>query len=337
MLESLQPIKIIDGISPNAIPDRVLSSTVPLVLKGLVKDWPIVQAAQTSAKAGFDYLCQFYNGELVNTAIGDEQNTGAIFYNQDMSGFAYERARSSLNSVYDNINNLHSSGSARAYYVDSAPVNSCVPGFRTHNDLSLGQFNPRVSLWMGNKTIVSAHYDIPDNIACVVIGKRRFVLFPPEQLKNLYIGPLDFNPAGPAISLVDLHNPDFEKFPRYREALTHAQIAELEPGDAIYIPGMWWHHVEGLMPFNLMVNYWWTAFSNYLGSPQDAFTHALMNIRSLPADERQHWKTLFDYYIFDADPDTTAHIPREKLGILGDMDEMTARRLRSQLLNRLNR
>lgn len=336
MLESLQKINIIDGVNADHIPDSVLSSPVPLVLKGLVKDWPIVQAAQISARAGFDYLCQFYNGTRVNTAIGDEQNTGAIFYNQDFSGFSYERAVSSLTRVYDNIKNLHASGSARAYYVDSAPVNACVPGFRAHNDLNLTRFNPRVSLWMGNKTRVSAHYDIPDNIACVVIGKRRFVLFPPDQLRNLYIGPLDFNPAGPAISLVDLHNPDFEQFPRYRAALAHAQIAELEQGDALYIPSMWWHHVEGLMPFNLMVNYWWTAFPHGQGSPQDAFTHALMNIRSLPADERQHWKNIFDYYIFDSNPENTAHIPTGKLGVLGEMDEITLRQLRAQLLKRLN-
>ncbi len=337
MLESMQPIKVLEGIAPDAIPAAVLTSPVPLVLKGLVKSWPIVRAADQSARVGFDYLCQFYNGEPVNTAIGYSSNTGAIFYNQEFTGFAYERARSSLTGVYDNINNLQASGSARAYYVDSAPVDFCVPGFRAENDLNLGSFTPRVSLWMGNKTIVSAHHDIPDNIACVVIGRRRFVLFPPAQLKNLYIGPLDFNPAGPAISMVDLHNPDFEKYPRYREALAHAQIAELEPGDAIYIPSMWWHHVEGLMPFNLMVNYWWTAFPSYLGSPQDAFTHALMNIRSLPEDERAHWKNLFDYYIFDSNPDNTAHIPQEKLGVLGELDEMAARRLRSQLLNRLNR
>lgn len=337
MLDRFDPIKILNDITPDTIPAAVLESPVPLVLKGLVKNWPIVKAAEQSAEAGYNYLCQFYNGESVNTAIGDSDNKGAIFYNQDFSGFSYERARSSLTNVYNNIKNLHANGSKRAYYVDSAPVDMCVPGFRAHNDLHLGQFTPRVSLWMGNKTTVSAHHDIPDNIACVVIGKRRFVLFPPDQLQNLYIGPLDFNPAGPAISMVDLHNPDFEKFPRYREALAHAQIAELESGDAIYIPSMWWHHVEGLMPFNLMVNYWWTGFPSYLGSPQDAFTHALMNIRSLPADERQHWKNLFNHYIFDSSPENFAHIPQEKLGILGDVDEIVARRLRSQLLNRLNR
>ncbi len=336
MLERFTAIKILEGITPDAIPAAVLDSPVPLVLKGLVKNWPIVNAAAQSDDAAYEYLCQFYNGETVNTAIGDSNNTGAIFYNQDFSGFSYERVRTSLTSVYSNIKNLQKSGSARVYYVDSTPVDSCVPGFRAHNDIQL-PFSPRVSLWMGNKTIVAAHHDVPDNIACVVIGKRRFVLFPPDQLENLYIGPLDFNPANQAISMVDLHNPDFEKFPRYRAALANAQIAELDSGDAIFIPSMWWHHVEGLMPFNLMVNYWWTKFPSYIGSPQDAFTHALMNIRSLPADERQHWKNLFDYYIFDTDPQTLSHIPEEKLGVLGEMDEMMVRRLRSQLLNRLNR
>ena len=337
MLETMQPIKTLDGIAPDTIPQAVLESPVPLVLKGLVKNWPIVKAAEQSAEAAYKYLCQFYNGELVNTAIGASDNQGEIFYNQDFTGFSHERVRSPLNIVYDNITKLHAANSRRAYYVDSMPVDACVPGFRAENDLNLGSFKPRVSLWMGNKTRVSAHHDVPDNIACVVIGKRRFVLFPPEQLRNLYIGPLDFNPAGQAISMVDLHNPDFEKYPRYREALANAQIAELDSGDAIYIPSMWWHHVEGLMPFNLMINYWWTAFPNYIGSPQDVFTHALMNIRSLPADERQHWKNLFDHYIFSDDESNFAHIPTEKLGMLGDMDEMTARRLRSHLLNRLNR
>jgi len=337
MLENMQPIKALEGIAPDAIPKTVLESTEPLILKGMVKEWPIVKAAEESDEAGYNYLCQFYNGELVNTAIGNEDNKGAIFYNQDFSGFSYERLRSPLTNVYRNIKNLQTSGSSRVYYIDSMPVDACVPGFRAHNDLNLGQFSPRVSLWMGNKTIVSAHHDVPDNIACVVIGKRRFILFPPDQLKNLYIGPLDFNPANQAISMVDLHNPDFEKYPRYREALAHAQIAELDSGDAIYIPSMWWHHVEGLMPFNLMVNYWWIGYPSYRGSPQDAFTHALMNIRSLPDDERQHWKNLFDHYIFDSNPENTAHIPPEKLGVLGDMDDMTARRLRTQLLNRLNR
>ena len=93
------------------------------------------------------------------------------------------------------------------------------------------------SLWIGNRTRTAAHFDLPQNIACVISGRRRFTVFPIGQLPNLYVGPLDFTPAGQAISLVDFHAPDFERYPRFREALRHAQVAELEPGDARGIMG----------------------------------------------------------------------------------------------------
>lgn len=334
---NIPSVKIIEGCTYNSIPDFVFAASEPLILKGLVDQWPVVVEAKKSPDAAYQYICGFYNDELVNTAIGNSDNDGAIFYNDDLSGFTYQRQRTRLDSVLAQIRLLERAGSAQAYYVDSAPVEFCMPGFRTDNDLHLGEFKPRVSIWMGNKTRVSAHYDIPDNIACVITGKRRFTVFPPEQLPNLYIGPLDFNPAGPAISMVDVNNPDFAKFPRFSTALEHALVAELDVGDAIYIPSMWWHHVEGLDAFNMLINYWWTAFPAHFGSPQDAFNHALINIKSLPEDERKSWKAIFDYYIFDANPESFAHIPESRLGLLGKVDESALRRIRAQLLNSLNR
>ncbi|AGH44341.1 cupin-like domain-containing protein [Paraglaciecola psychrophila] len=83
---------------------------------------------------------------------------------------------------------------------------------------------------------VAPHFDEASNIAVVAAGKRRFTFFPPEQIKNLYIGPLDFTPSGQPISLVNLRDPDLKRFPRYEEAYKNAMSVELNPGDAIYIP-----------------------------------------------------------------------------------------------------
>jgi hypothetical protein len=337
MYSEMKSIEVIEGCTPDLIPETVLASTRPLVLKGLVADWPIVESAKKSSADVRNYLEQFYDGALVNAAYGDSGSQGEIFYNSDLSGFTYQRKQVRLDTVMNDILACEHSENAPVYYIDSAPVDYCVPGFRHENTINLGEHVPRVSLWMGNKTVVSAHYDIPDNIACVVAGKRRFVLFPPEQLANLYIGPLDFNPAGPSISMVNLKNPDFEKFPLFRNALAAAQVAELEAGDALYIPSMWWHHVEGLASFNALVNFWWNSSPAYLGSPLDVFNHALMNIKSLPDDERKSWKNLFDHYVFDSKPESFSHIPKERLGVLGEVDEAMVRRMRSMLLNRLNR
>ena len=62
---------------------------------------------------------------------------------------------------------------------------------------------PRV--WIGNAVKVNTHFDLVYNIACVAGGRRRFTLFPPEQIDNLYIAPLDFTPSGAPVSLVSVH------------------------------------------------------------------------------------------------------------------------------------
>lgn len=337
MYEKMKLIKTFSVCIPGEIPDGVLSAHSPVVLKGLVQHWPAVQSAKKANEDFVDYLKTFYGGALVNVAIGNEASDKRIFYNKDMDGFNYQRNQARLDEFLRDIILQEQADKKYLHYMDSAPVDYCLPGFRIANDLQIPRFSPRVSLWLGNETIVSAHYDIPDNIACVVAGKRRFVLFPPEQISNLYVGPLDFNPAGQAISMVDLKEPDFQRFPRYRQALDQAVVADLEPGDAIYIPSMWWHHVEGLASLNALINYWWSTPPTYLGSPLDAFNHALLSLRSLPLEQRKSWKNIFDYYIFEKEEHGVEHIPEKKLGLLDDVDEMSARRLRAMLLNRLNR
>ena len=75
--------------------------------------------------------------------------------------------------------------------------------------------------------------------------------------------------------MVDFANPDFEKYPRFREAIAAGQMAELEPGDAVFIPAMWWHHVEGLSAFNTLVNYWWSIIAG---------VHSDADERAVPRD-----------------------------------------------------
>jgi hypothetical protein len=190
---------------------------------------------------------------------------------------------------------------------------------------------------MGTRTRIAAHNDFPDNLACVAVGRRRFTLFPPDQFRNLYLGPIDNTPAGRAVSMVDLHAPDFAAHPRFREALHHAMVAELEPGDAIHIPSMWYHHVEGLDPFNVLLNYWWRDTPRWLGQPQDALNLAIMAIRDLPDDEKAHWRDLFEYYVFSNGDEVVAHIPEEARSVLAPLTPESAARIRAYLLRQLSR
>ncbi|HEY1151471.1 MAG TPA: cupin-like domain-containing protein [Pseudoduganella sp.] len=332
-----EPIRELSGLGPADLGDELLASTEPLVLRGLAAAWPLVQAGRSSQRAASDYLRRYYRGEKVIAMLGGPEIRGRFFYNEDLSGFNFASVRTGLGGVLDELEAHSSAPQPPAIYVGSTEIDGCLPGLRAENDLQLGERQPYVSIWLGNRTRIAAHYDLPDNIACVAAGRRRFTLFPPEQLRNLYIGPLDFTPAGQAISLVDFHHPDPVRFPRFAEALAHAQSAELAAGDAIFIPSMWWHYVEALDPFNILVNYWWRQSPGYMDTPTNTLMLALMTLRDLPPAQRAAWQELFRHYVFDSDGSEAAHIPPRARGVLGPLDDTAARTLRGQILNRMNR
>jgi Cupin-like domain len=336
MPESLREI---GGIDPRAVPDEVLHSTQPVLLRGLVADWPAVRAAQgASPTSASDYLRRFYRDATVDAWLGAPAINGRFFYNDDLSGFNFSAERLRLDAVLDELALHQQDERPPALYVGSTSVETCLPGFRAdNNDLGLGNRQPLVSVWIGNRTCIAAHHDLPDNIACVIAGRRRFTLFPPDAVADLYVGPLDFTPAGQAISLVDVRKPDLAKHPRYAQAAQRASVAVLQPGDAVFIPSLWWHHVEALDAFNVLVNYWWRDTPAYMDSPMTALMLAILTLRELPAAQRHAWRSLFDHYIFNADDSTAAHIPPHARHALAPLDAQAARALRAQLLKKLNR
>lgn len=321
--------------------DKILAhveeTDAPVVFRQLVENWPLIQKARASSAAASDYLCGFYAGEPVTTFTCDAVADGRIFYTDGLADKNFQQTREPLDQVLGKLLEYEGKKGAPTLYVGSRALDMYLPGLSAENSLALDGVQATVRIWIGNRTSVAAHYDVLENIACVCAGRRRFTIFPPDQLENLYIGPIDFTPAGQSISLVDLNNPDFDRYPRFAEALAHAQTAVLEPGDAIYIPGMWWHSVEGLEDFNILINHWWRDVPAHMGAPGDALLHAILEIRDLPQDQRNAWRVFFDHYIFEADAETAEHIPPDRRGVLGQFDEDTARRLRAMLRNKLNR
>jgi hypothetical protein len=325
----------IDAGGMTAPDDALLASSEPVVLRGLVRGWPYVtEALQGDAAAG---LLRHYRGEPVTAMLGAPDITGRFFYNDDLSGFNFAQRRVPLPNVLAELEKYRATEPAPAIYVGSTTIDTCLPGFRAGNDVDLGGRDALASIWIGNQTCIAAHYDVPDNLACVAAGRRCFTLFPPDQLENLYVGPLDFTPAGQPVSLVDIRQPDLARYPRYAEAAQHALVAELGPGDAIFIPSMWWHHIEALDRFNVLVNYWWRQVPAFVDTPTSALMHAMMTVRDLPPAQRAAWQTMFRHYVFEADASTAAHIPADARHALGPIDDQAMRVMRAQLLKKINR
>ena len=331
------------GVSPDAIPfDDLVAGDRPVILKGVVREWPLVRHGLRSAQDAMGYLTGFYQGQPVTSYVGPPGLNGRFHYTPQATelNFAFERLQ--LETFFDRIVAHSGDPDPHSFYVSSTEVAWCLPGLRTENDLDPSLFTgagapPLVSLWMGNRTIASAHWDSLHNLACCVVGQRRFTLFPPDQVENLYPGPLEPTPGGQVVSMVDFDNPDLERHPRFAEALKTGQVAMLDPGDALFYPPLWWHQVEGIGNFNAMINYWWSAAPVFMDSPMNTLLHAILSLRDRPESEKHAWRALFDYYIFGAPNRAAAHLPQAAQGVLAPLDSLGARRLRAMLLNKLNR
>ncbi len=327
----MKAIRVIENCKSNHLSEEILLSNEPLLLKNFVHDWPLVKEAKKSDSAVISYLRNFDAKKPLTAMTGDPSIKGRIFYNEDLSGFNFDYRRVSLEEIFQKLTECSKLEEPPMIYVGSTNIDNWLPGFREENDITLGKHQPIASLWIGNRSRVAPHYDFPTNIACSVAGKRRFTFFSPEHLDNLYVGPIDFSPAGQPISLVDLLDPDYEKFPKYKNAESDAILADLDVGDAVLIPSMWWHHVEARNDLNVLVNYWWRTTPNFMGSPLNVLQHAIMGLRDLPDEQRGIWKSLFDYYVFNQKEENIRHIPENARGALNPMDENIADKIKNVL------
>jgi hypothetical protein len=131
--------------------NEILAGHRPAVLRGLVRHWPAVRQALASPEAVCRYLSAFDSGNTWNSVLVPPEWQGRMFYEEGLTDFNFVR--------------------------DKLPVSAV-----------LSQINVLPKEWTGNRFITPAHFDEMNNIACVLSGRRRFTLLPPEQVANLYIG-----------------------------------------------------------------------------------------------------------------------------------------------------
>ena len=333
----MREIPSLEATTPDEFTEVIAPAARPVVMRGLAADWPLVAAA----RQGADRCIAMLSGHATDTPIGvlrtDPENEGRFHYTADGRALNFVRARTSLRVFLAMLQEQATSDrpfTIAAQAVDAAQV---LPAFGSSHPMPYVPALAAPRLWIGNAAKIATHNDAYDNLAVVVAGRRRFTLFPPEQIANLYIGPLHFTPSGTPVSMVHVTAPDLDRYPRFAAAIEAAEVAELEPGDALFIPYGWYHHVEALERFNMLVNYWWDPARDDVGSPWDAMLHGMLSLRSLPPNQRAAWRAMFDHYVFQTGDDPAAHITPDVFGILGPVTAVAIAQMRKSLIDALKR
>lgn len=325
-LPTPRPVREWHDVDRTRFEAEIVPLCQPALLRGLVADWPAVQAQSIAG-----YLRRFNLDRECDVLVGSPASGGRFFYGDDFGTMNFQQRGATLAALLDRLEAAAGEPQPPTLAAQALTIPQVLPGFAVANRLDLIDATVQPRMWIGNRAIVACHYDTMRNLACVVAGRRTFTLFPPDQVCNLYVGPFESTPAGTPISLVDFDAPDLDRFPDFPQAMAVAQVAEMAPGDALYIPYMWWHHVRALDALNLLVNYWWNDAADAALAPLDAFIHGLLALRDLPEEQRAAWRAMFEHFVFQANGDPVTHLPEASRGVLGGVTPAQARRMAAQL------
>lgn len=299
--ETMTAVPTLHTPPPSDFDAMVAEGSRPVVLTGCLDDWPLFAGLRDAGEVGaqVDLLERLVGSRKVRyTSIAAAQQ-GHLGYREDGAGtnFRFDSGGTvPFPRFAQALRETVATPDGGAVYMQSVPLphfpgllpqvpdlpylRSGAPAFR--------------QLWIGSGgQVVNLHFDPTHNLIAMLAGTKRVTLVPPDHMGNLYPAPLDMRLGDAIGSMVKVLAPDFSKHPRAAQELAKAQVATLNPGDVLYIPPMWWHHVESF-GLNVMINTWVLPVS------PDHFTDLTRNVvrgifafDDVPPDVRARYRARF--------------------------------------------
>lgn len=214
---------------------------VPAILTGCIKHWKALDRWQN-----LSYLSKIAGNRIVPIEIGSRYTDED--WSQQLLTFS-EFLQNHVLKKSDKVGYL-----AQHQLFDQIPElkeDFMVPEYCSFTDNS-SEEPPDINAWFGPAGTVSPlHFDPKHNLLCQVFGYKRVILYHPNDTSNLY--PYETKMLNNTAQ-VDPLNPNYEKWPEFSKA--KGFIGYLKPGEMLYIPPKWWHHVTSLTP-SFSISFWW--------------------------------------------------------------------------------
>jgi hypothetical protein len=239
------------------------SSRVPRLLRNneVIKEWAISSCGAASAAwSPRELLTGTSSVFPASSQLTVKRSSTSRFFMYEEQGQAklndgIGKTEELLVSPAEMANLLHEKDDSGSYHYWTSPVASVAPELlerfpnyhSLHNDQRF--LDPRgPSMWMGNSgSATQAHYDVADNVLVQLHGSKRIRCYPPKAAKALHVFP-DSHPRARK-SQVNFDEPDHDRYPFFTSLPAPILDVILQPGDALWLPAFWFHHVEnGRLP-----------------------------------------------------------------------------------------
>ena len=232
------PIPRLDSPSRQELLLRITNSRKPFILSGSVKHW----AASSWTPEHFKKVA----GESMVDALVDLPRYGMPYFWSDKNYGRTMRFAELIDKMsYD---------SASQCYLAQKNINA-FPSLKS--DFDFGEITPKLgaretstSFWMGTGgTHSGLHFDRRDNVLVQLYGHKSVILAAPGQAQYLYPIHDMFEKSS-----VDPSKPDLHRHPKFRKAELYQAV--IRPGDALFIPQLWWHYLES-RDTSISLNHWY--------------------------------------------------------------------------------
>lgn len=228
---SFRQIYVEDRPSQNKFLDLYYSKNRPVVLTGVMDNWKALSLWTP------EYLKSKYGSEMVEIQFGRNSDP------------TYEENSESLKkqiSFGEYLDMVAQGGETNDYYmtannhvIEKEGMKSLLNDIEMFPEYLRPDHRPsELFFWYGPAgTITPLHHDRQNIFMAQVSGRKLVKLIPPSQTHLVYNHRTVF-------SRVDCENPDFNRFPLFRNANVITGI--LNPGQVLFLPNGWWHYVRAL-------------------------------------------------------------------------------------------
>ena len=217
-------------LSRNELFEEYYTQNKPVVITGMLDNWPaMTKWTPQYLKSKFGHLeveVQAKRGEDPEYEINSVAHKSRMNFGDyiDMVHSGVE-----TNEYYITANNTgHNATVLKELWEDTDGL----PEYLKQDPNNPGFF------WYGPKGIVTPlHHDLTNNFMAQVLGRKRIMLIPPTRLPFVYNHFHCYSP-------VDIDNIDYSRFPAFRNV--HPKEVILAPGEILFLPVGYWHHVSGM-------------------------------------------------------------------------------------------